>query len=204
MPRRRARTPSGAQAQRVATEFDAIGDWVLDGGVRYWAERSTILAEAATNSFVTDLYRGDTLLPTTTFGWWDLAPDEALVVELPDPEAEFWGMHLVSSLWHTLDFANHLTTHNLAQAHRDPDGVYRFVVSATDPGVHNWLDTMGLQRGVIIMRLWRAANPGAPTAELVKLAEVGERSTATKRCSPEERRVQIAERREGVARMLCD
>jgi hypothetical protein len=191
-------------AQRVAAEFDAIGDWVLEGGVRYWAERSTILAEAARNSFVTDLYRGDTLLPTTTFGWWDLAPDEALVVELRDPEAEFWGMHLVSSLWHTLDYANRLITFNLAQAHRDDDGRYRFVVSAQDPGVHNWLDTMGLERGVIILRLWRAANAGAPTAELVKLAEVGERSTATKRCSPDERRAQIAERREGVTRMLCD
>jgi hypothetical protein len=191
-------------ARRVGAEFDAIGDWVLEGGVRYWTERSTILAGAATNAFVTELYRADTLLPTTNFGFWDLAPGEALVVELTDPEAEFWGVHLVSSLWHTLDHANRLTTHNLAQAHRDDDGCYRFVVSAEDPGVHNWLDTMGLERGVIILRLWRAANPGAPTAELVKRAELGEWSTATKRCTPDERRVQIAERREGVARMLCD
>jgi hypothetical protein len=184
------------------TEFNAIGDWVLEGAIRYWAERSTILAAAATNSFVTELYRGETSLPTTAFGWWDLAPDEALLVELSDPEAEFWGIHLASSLWHTLDYANRLTTHNLAQAHRDDDGWYRFVVSAADPGIHNWLDTMGLQRGVIILRLWRATNPAPPTAQVIKVSDLD--GWSTRRCSPNERRAQIAQRREGVARMICD
>jgi hypothetical protein len=191
-------------ATRVATEFDVIGDWLLEGAVRYWIERSTPLAADAKNAFLPDLFRGDTKLPVTTFGWWELAPDEALIVELRDPEAEFWGLHLVTSLWHTLDYANRLTTYNLAQAHRDEDGMYRFVVAAEDPGVYNWLDTMGLERGVIILRFVRAENATPPGERVVKLSEVQGALPASRRCSPAERSAQIAERREGVAHMVCD
>jgi hypothetical protein len=82
--------------------------------------------------------------------------------------------------------------------------VYRFVISASDPGVHNWLDTMGLERGVVIVRLWRAAAAAAPTARLVRLADVPGVLPETRRCTPGERRAQVAERREGVAHMVCD
>jgi hypothetical protein len=191
-------------AARVGAEFDVIGDWILEGGVRYWIERSIPLAATAKNAFLPDLYRGDTKLPVTNFGWWDLAPDEALVVELRDPQAEFWGVHLVTSLWHTLDYANRLTTHNLAQAHRDEDGIYRFVVAAEDPGVFNWLDTMGLERGVVILRFCRAANAEPPDTQVVNLSEVAETLVTTRRATPDERRAQLAERREGVAHMICD
>jgi hypothetical protein len=191
-------------AARVAAEFDLIGDWVLEGAVRYWAEQSASLATNARNTFVEDLHRADTKLPVTTFGWWELRPGEALVVDLPDPQADYWGLHLVTSLWHTLDYANRVTTFNVAQAQRDADGHYRFVVSAEDPGVFNWLDTMGLERGVIIVRFVRAANAVPPSATLTKVTEVAERLSGTRRCTAAERRAQIAERREGVAHMLLD
>jgi hypothetical protein len=140
----------------------------------------------------------------TTFGWWELQPHEALIVELQDPEADFWGLHLVTSLWHTLDYANRITTFNLAQAHPDPDGTFRFVVSAEDPGVHNWLDTTGLERGVIILRFCGARNAVPPHATVVARSEVLSELPGARRCTPDERRVQIAERREGVAHMLLD
>jgi hypothetical protein len=191
-------------ARRVATEFDLIGDWVLEGAIRYWADQSTELARDATNAFRQELLRAETRLPVTTFGWWDLQPDEALVVELRDPEADFWGLHLVTSLWHTLDYANRITTFNLAQAHRDDDGTYRFVVADSDPGIFNWLDTTGLERGVIILRFCGAANPVPPQAKVVKLGAVRSSLRGTRACTAEERRTQIAERREGVAHMVCD
>jgi hypothetical protein len=191
-------------SRRVAAEFDLIGEWILEGAVRYWAERSIPLATDARNRFLPQPHRTDTKLPTTSFGWWDFEPDEALIVELRNPGATFWGLHLVTSLWHTLDYANRLTTHNVSQAHRDEDGVYRFVVSSQDPGTFNWLDTMGLQRGVVILRFCDAVDPLPPGTEVVKLSEVLERLPATRRCTPDQRRAQIAERREGVARLICD
>jgi hypothetical protein len=191
-------------AGRVSAEFDVIGDWILEGAVRYWIDRSTQLAAGSHNAFVTSLHRTDTKLPVSTFGWWDLQPDEALVVELDDPHAVFWALHLVTSLWHTLDSANRLTTFNHAQARRDPDGKFRFVASALDPGVHNWLDTTGLQQGVIILRFCQATTPIPPRATMVKVSEVAQRLAGSPRAGADDRRAQIAARREGVAHMICD
>jgi hypothetical protein len=192
------------RASRVAAEFDVIGDWILEGAVRYWIERSTQLAADSRNGFITSLHRTDTKLPVSTFGWWDLQPDEALIIELDDPHAVFWALHLVTSLWHTLDSANRLTTFNITQARPEPDGKFRFVASAVDPGVHNWLDTTGLQQGVIILRFCQASTPIPPRATMVKVSDVAQRLAGSSRCGPDERRVQIAARREGVAHMICD
>jgi hypothetical protein len=191
-------------AGRVAAEYDVIGDWILEGAVRYWIDRSALLAADSRNRFLTSLHRAETKLPVATFGWWDLQPDEARIVELDDPHASFWALHLVTSLWHTLDYANRLTTFNQVQARPDPDGTFRFVVSALDPGIHNWLDTTGLQQGVIILRFCQAATPVPPRTTLVKVAEVAPRLAGSPRCGPDERRAQIAARREGVAHMICD
>jgi hypothetical protein len=55
----------------------------------------------------------------------------------------------------------------------DEDGKVRLVVAATDPGVGNWLDTGGRQRGFVVLR-W-LDNPAAPpvTTRVVPLAGVG-------------------------------
>lgn len=103
-----------------------------------------------------------------------------------------------------MDYANRLTTYNIAQAHRDADGIYRFVISAEDPGTFNWLDTTGLERGVVIVRFVRAVAAVSPTARVVELSAVAEELPATRRCTPDERRDQISERRDGVAHMLLD
>jgi hypothetical protein len=38
------------------------------------------------------------------------------------------------------------------QARLSDDGAYHFIVSTRDPGFHNWLDTEGFKRGVIMLR----------------------------------------------------
>lgn len=192
------------RASRVAAEFDVIGDWVLEGAVRFWMDRSRGLAAKQENRFDSQLHRTETKLPVTTFGWWKLAPNEALVIELVDPQAAYWGLQLATSLWHTLDYANRLTTINPAQAHRDDDGVYRFVLAHHDPGVYNWLDTTGLEQGVLILRLCGATKPVPPTCRVVGLAELDTMEPALKACDADQRRAQLAERREGVARLLLD
>jgi hypothetical protein len=191
-------------AGRVAAEFDLIGDWILEGAVRYWAEQSAAIAAKMKNAFLPKLHRADTKLPATTFARWDLAPDEALIIEFADPDAEFWGMHLTTSLWRTLDYANRLTTFNLAQARKDADGAYRFVLSSEDPGFYNWLDTTGLRCGVVILRLCKAAHAAPPSTRRVRLSRLGDNLPGAPICAPDERRAQIAERREGVAHMVCD
>src|SRR5262245_19709882 len=187
---------------RVAAEFGSIGDWILDAGVKFWTERSRLAGEEVPNAFRPAVARTATKLPVYTHGLWDLRSGEALLIELPDPKARFWGLQLATSLWSTLDYANRLTTFNCGQSKPGADGVFRFVLAHEDPGVRNWLDTTGLVRGVLILRYHRAEQIQVPRTKVVKLADIADLLPDAERVSRAERLAQIAERREGVSRMV--
>jgi hypothetical protein len=106
--------------------------------------------------------RADSDLPTIYHGFWDLTPDQALLIETPAPPVSYWGFQLSNSLWNTLDFVNRQTSLNRGQAHIDDDGMLRIVVSERDPGVANWLDTMGHRQGAIHVRLEALAGRPVP------------------------------------------
>jgi hypothetical protein len=193
-----------ANARRVAAAFDRSADWVLGGAIEFWIEQSRKVAEAHPNAFVPELARAETKLPVVTHGWWDLDEDEALLIELADPQAQFWAVQLATPLWSTLEYANRQTSLSMNQATPDDDGVYRLVLAHRDPGVHNWLDTTGLRCGVPILRLYRAQTPQIPTTKVVTLDEVAAHLPGARATSPDQRRDQIAARREGVARLVAD
>lgn len=92
-------------------------------------------------------------------GVFELAADEALLIEMTLPvRPAYCGFHL-SNLWgESLDFANHQSSLNLFQAEIDRDGVYRYVVAHRDPGVPNWVDTTGLPEGFLTFR-WTYPQP---------------------------------------------
>lgn len=149
-------------------------------------------------------------MPTNIYcgGVFELAPDEALIAELHQPvESEYIGFHL-GNLWgESLDFANHQSSLNALQAHRDPDNVLRYVIAHRDPGVANWLDTTGHAEGYLSVRWAYSEKPKEKekwpwaTAKKVKLAEVLQHLPAgTRTITPEERRHAIAIRQEHVQR----
>jgi len=137
-------------------------------------------------------------------GHFDLAPDEALLIKAWPSEATYQGIQLGHHWWESLDYANRQSSLTADQAKPSPDGAFYFVVSQTDPGVANWLDTEGFRRGVILMRFdglpGEAIDEGkAPTASLVKLDELIERlPEGEAEISAEEREEQIALRRRHV------
>ncbi len=138
-------------------------------------------------------------------GVFDLAADEALVIEVVVPvQPAYMGFHL-SNLWgESLDYANHTCSLNGFQSEPDPDGTIRYVVAETDPGVPNWLDTAGHRGGFLTLR-WTYSSPPAEvpktTVSKVRLADVCQHLPATTRTvSPEERRAQITVRQEHVQR----
>jgi hypothetical protein len=138
-------------------------------------------------------------------GVFDLAPDEALLIEATVPvEPAYSGFHL-SNLWgESLDYANHQVSLNGFQAEPDDDGVVRYVVAARDPGVPNWLDTTGLPKGFLSFRWTYSQDPGQLpeiTVSTVQLDEVRSHLPATTRdVSPDERAAQIAIRQGHVQR----
>jgi hypothetical protein len=106
-------------------------------------------------------------------GYFDLAEDEALIVEVTPPDCEYWMIALHNHWMETLDYVNHQTTLNCHSAQLEADGSVRFVIAHRDAGVPNWLDTAGHQRGTVGVRwVGRDVIDVLPTTRLVKLADL--------------------------------
>jgi len=107
----------------------------------------------------------------SSVGHWDLRPDQALLVTIPVSDAPYLGFQL-GSLWYiSLDYINHQTSLNNTQAQADPDGKVRMVVADQNPGVTNWVETLGHRRGYLQFRWQRVSRPltdaDGPAVELV-------------------------------------
>jgi len=93
-----------------------------------------------------------------SIGHFWVRPGEALVLTIDPGEAAYVGAP-ITNLWGT-------TNENLArgaslnstQAAFNADGSFTCVVSLEDPGVHNWLDPDGLERGFLFLR-WAGLDP---------------------------------------------
>jgi hypothetical protein len=134
-------------------------------------------------------------------GWFKLAPGEALLIELDDPDALLWSFQLGNYWWESLDFVNHAASLNGQQAVPSSDGRYRLVVSLEDPAVPNWLDPVGHPEGMILYRFQRARKAPVPATKIVPLRELrANLPSDTPMVSAEERRAEIAQRRAHAAR----
>jgi hypothetical protein len=104
-------------------------------------------------------------------GHFDLRPDQALVITIPVSDAPYLGFQLGSMWYISLDYINHQTSLNNTQAQTDPDGKVRIVVADQNPGVTNWVETLGHRRGILQFRWQRVSRPIAqdegPTVEVV-------------------------------------
>lgn len=112
-------------------------------------------------------------------GHFELTPEQALVITLPVTDAPYLGFQL-GSLWYiSLDYINHQTSLNGTQAQADPDGKIRIVVSEGNPGITNWVETVGHRKGFLQFRWQRVSREltpaDGPTVELVDLASVPDR-----------------------------
>ena len=133
-------------------------------------------------------------------GVHQIGDDEALIVEVPLPsECRYWQILVADDRFVTVDWVNRQSSLNDAQAHVDPDGKLRAVVSRRDPGVHNWLDKAGYPWGIIQMRLYQANEHPETTVTKVPVDDVaGHLPPGTRFVSPAERREQLAARREAA------
>ncbi|WAJ44770.1 hypothetical protein OK015_27355 [Mycobacterium sp. Aquia_216] len=114
----------------------------------------------------------------SSVGHYELNPDQALVITIPVSDAPYLGFQL-GSLWYiSLDYINHQTSLNNTQAQADPDGKVRIVVADGNPGVTNWVETLGHRRGYLQFRWQRVSRElteaDGPTVELVDLDAVAQ------------------------------
>lgn len=133
-------------------------------------------------------------------GIYRLEDDEALVVELPLPEkCHYWQILVADDRFCTVDWVNRQSSLNDRQARLDADGRLRVVVSKHDPGVPNWLDKEDNREGILQMRFNRANEAPLAVCTRVRLDQVRAYLPAdTPVVTPEERREQLARRREAA------
>jgi hypothetical protein len=131
-----------------------------------------------------------------------LGDDEAMVVTVTLGDAGYFTTPITDAWTITPDYRNHQSSLNSSQAIQNPDGSYTLVISKTDPGVANWIDTAGLSQGSLFVR-WQlpGANPdaGAPTvtSRVVRLADLpAVLPSGTVYVTPEQRAQQLAERQQ--------
>jgi hypothetical protein len=126
--------------------------------------------------------------------------DEALIVEFPVPtECRYWQILVADDRFATVDWVNRQSSLNDVQAHVDPDGWFRGVVSKQDPGVHNWLDKADFPWGILQARFYRANEYPEAKVTKVPVADVLKHLPAeTAVVTPAEREEQLRTRRAGA------
>lgn len=173
----------------------------------YWLGYSESLVERiAWNTFEAPGLQGKELEHVNAaraffcWGLFDIAPDEALIVEIKaPPEGAYLGFSLLNYWLQSLDFVGRHSSLNGHQARADDDGIIRFVLAPTDPGVPNWMDMGDHPKGGMLFRQALMPTANQPTARLVKLADVRDALPAgTPQVTPEERSRKIASRRAHV------
>ncbi|HEV8298435.1 MAG TPA: DUF1214 domain-containing protein [Acidimicrobiales bacterium] len=150
-------------------------------GMRHWGERST--APFVSNEINTVgkpwSFRSSNIAAAGAVdifyssGSFDLAPEEALVMEGTLPSCVFanvmiWNVHM-----QTLEYRYRRSSLNAAQMELGADDTYRIVIAAQDPGVANWLDTGGHRRGTIFWRfLLPDQDPATPRCTVLPITAV--------------------------------
>ena len=133
-------------------------------------------------------------------GKYSLTAEDALVITTTSGTARYRGFQVTDPWTMAPDPVYRQSSLNTSQQAKNPDGSTTFVMSLTDPGVHNWIDTAGLRQGWFLLR-WQGFD-GVGSAEglvrdckLVKLAELERHlPEGCPRVTLDQRRLQILKR----------
>ncbi|MCZ6830166.1 MAG: DUF1214 domain-containing protein [Gammaproteobacteria bacterium] len=107
--------------------------------------------------------------PNTRYnnGYFELAEGEVLVVELSPPQCEYWNLQVTNHWLESLDYMDYRTHYNHDNARVDDDGKVRLYIAKDDPGLPNWIDTAGHDRGGIALRWIKAEGEAGVTTRVL-------------------------------------
>jgi hypothetical protein len=189
---------AGPMQPNVARQLFALGDFVHDN-LKFFLDFN---AAPPVNGFMPPIDRsamGAAAENRPVIGRWELAPDEALILEVQPPDGVYWSYSLGNQWWETIHYGRRQSSLNAHQAVVDADGILRVVVSSRDPGIANWLDAAGHSNGSMILRCVRTETAPVPTARVVAFDDVmSELPADTRTVTPDERAETIAWRRHAV------
>ncbi len=141
-------------------------------------------------------------------GHFRLEDDEAFLIHVNDGGAAYFVVPIANAWGPTLEIVDRTSTLNKAQSVPNPDGTFTYVLGPQDPGVHNWLDTCGMQEGMLTLRMAEFPNQIprddlSAKGEVVKLADLDAKlPEGTRRVDAAGRAAQRAERAKAYKRRL--
>jgi len=191
--------------ERLAEQLELLESWLTKGG-GLWRDMSKVMLSVPPNTLrIPPLDRsaahGGLRGQAYGMGCFQCAADEAVILEFTPPRCRHWSVSLATWWWEAIDFTSRQSSLNHAQAQLDADGVFRGVIAHEDPGVANWLDTAGHERGTLIARFVMAEESPEVRARTVKRSELaGALPEGTSKLSPTERDASLARRRRAVWR----
>jgi len=106
-------------------------------------------------------------------GAFELAPDEALLLEGVAVESDYWGIQLWNPFLGSGDYRLGPVSINTRQARLGPKREFRVAIAREDPRVPglDWVSTAGERRGTFFIRwMCPAERPPRPTCRVVPLA----------------------------------
>jgi hypothetical protein len=115
--------------------------------------------------------RGGLVTQAATLCNFDLGADEALIIDADRLGARYVGMQICDFWMLSYECRDRTSSLNHSQAMPNSDGRYRWVISASDPGAHNWLDSSSQPAGSILLR-WQHAAKDADLANAVATRRV--------------------------------
>jgi hypothetical protein len=101
---------------------------------------------------------------------FDVSRGEALIVEVEPPDTRYWNIALETHWHESVDYQSRTTSRTLEEVTREADGKVRFVIAHQDPGVPNWLDPMGNDRGYMTLRWLDARGESVPIPVVTRVA----------------------------------
>jgi len=144
-------------------------------------------------------------------GRFRLSDGEALIITVVETGAAYTGFQIADPWTISPDPDTRLVSLNKSQVSANSDGSITYVLCASDPGVHNWIDTAGLTEGWMMLR-WQgvpAASDPALFVRSVEIVQLAHLSSFLPNGTPrleflQDRAAQIARRIEEHARRFAE
>lgn len=184
------------QAMKWAADFvydvvDYWPEWTWSSGQYADPKRpNTLHSPANAGEIASDKRRGRVAAGM----WWQLAEDEALMLEFADP-GTFWMITSEGVFGNSMDFLYRPVSYTPSRTAADADGKIRFVLSAKDPGYWNWIDNQGYAAGELSFRNVMASSLPEFQTKVVKIGDVPRFMHASSRTITEEQRARELRRR---------
>lgn len=190
--------------QQLARGLAGASHW-LRWSTGYWADmidlwkarRNQFLAYGELENRKIDFTPGG--VPVICF--WELPEDEALIVRVRPPRADYWACEFGNYWWETVDYRYRQCSVNQHHKVLEDDGELIVVVSHDDPGLPNWLDPAGHSEGYITFRWIGADSSPRPEVTQVKRKDLlAALPDSVQRITPELRRDELRRKRIGISR----